>query len=284
MGTEAGAKSAPTAGDGMGSLPVGWTIETVSDQARLKEIEDLQIRVWGMDALEVVPAAMLYLARASGGIVLGAYDRGNLVGFVLGLLGCREGRLYHASHMLGIDPEYQGHGLGEALKRRQRGVALSQGLDLMTWTFDPLESRNARLNIHKLGAASTTYVENLYGDMDDQLNRGLPSDRLLVEWDLRRAPPAIAPAVRAAAIPLLLVEHGRPVAPPREPLSGCPLLLPVPPDMRALRHADPGASLAWRMAQRQALQWAFARGYVVRDFEDGAYVLLKEPSSYELQV
>ncbi|HEY8283184.1 MAG TPA: GNAT family N-acetyltransferase [Chloroflexota bacterium] len=278
MGTEPDAGSASLAADGTDPSPAEYTIEAVSDQSRLREIEDLQIRVWGMDPLEVVPAAMLYIARASGGIVLGAYDRGVLIGFVLGLLGRRDGGLYHASHMLGIDPEYQGHGLGEALKQRQRQVALSQGLDLMTWTFDPLESRNARLNIHKLGAISNTYVENLYGDMEDQLNRGLPSDRLLVEWDLHRAPPAIDPAVRAAAMPLLLVEYGHPVVPPREPPPGCPVLLPAPPDMRGLRHTNPSASLAWRMAQRQALQWAFAHGYVVRDFADGAYLLLQEPS------
>ncbi|HVC82366.1 MAG TPA: GNAT family N-acetyltransferase [Chloroflexota bacterium] len=255
-------------------MPDGYVIEMIQEQTRLKEIEDLQIRVWGMDALEVVPAAMLYIARASGGIVLGAYDRGVLAGFVLGLLGRREGRLYHASHMLGIDPAYQGRGLGAALKWRQREVALSQGLDLMTWTFDPLESRNARLNIHKLGATSATYVENLYGEMDDQLNRGLPTDRLLVEWDLRASRAAVDRAARAAAVPLFRVERGRPIEPPLEPPPGSPLLLPVPPDMRGLRDADPSASLAWRLAQREALHWAFAHGYVVRDFEDGAYLLL----------
>jgi predicted GNAT superfamily acetyltransferase len=148
----------------------------------------------------------------------------------------------------------------------------------MTWTFDPLEFRNARLNIHKLGATSNTYLEDLYGEMDDQLNRGLPTDRLLVEWDLHAPSPAGDRAVRAA-VPLIVVEAGRPVAAAEEPVPGCPLLVPVPPDMRVLRRTDPEAAYAWRMAQRQALQWAFAHGYVVRDFEDGAYLLLAGEAS-----
>ncbi|HVA89533.1 MAG TPA: GNAT family N-acetyltransferase, partial [Chloroflexota bacterium] len=114
----------------------------------------------------------------------------------------------------------------------------------------------------------------LYGEMDDQLNRGLPTDRLLVEWDLRASRAAVDRAARAAAVPLFRVERGRPIEPPLEPPPGSPLLLPVPPDMRGLRDADPSASLAWRLAQREALHWAFAHGYVVRDFEDGAYLLL----------
>lgn len=278
METETGARPASWAASSLGPLPEGFTIEEVRDQERLRELEALQIRVWGMEPLEVVPAAMLYVARTSGGIVLAAYDRGTVAGFVLGLLGQRNGHLYHASHMLGIHPEYQGHGLGAALKWRQRELALAQGLGLMTWTFDPLEARNARLNVHKLGATSHTYYENLYGDMEDKLNWGLPTDRLLVEWDLHGSPPAFDSVVRTAAAPLLLVEQGLPVPPSREPALGGPLLLPVPPDMRALRYADPSASLAWRLAQRQALQWAFARGYAVRDFEGGAYLLLQSDS------
>jgi predicted GNAT superfamily acetyltransferase len=256
----------------MEPLPDGLAIEMVTDQARLKEIESLQMRVWGMEPLEAVPAPMLYVVRASGGIVLGAYDRGVLVGFVLGLLGRRDGRLYHASHMLGIDPRYQGRGLGAALKQRQREIALAQGLDRMTWTFDPLESRNARLNMHKLGATSNTYLEDLYGDMEDQLNRGLPTDRLLVEWDLH-GPPLAADRAGRTAIPLIVLKEGRPVVATEEPASGVPLLVAVPSDMRLLRRTNPEAAHAWRMAQRQALQWAFAHGYVVRDFEAGAYVL-----------
>jgi predicted GNAT superfamily acetyltransferase len=272
---ETGGRSTARAGAGAGPLPEGFTIEMVTDQSRLKEIEMLQLRVWGMGALEAVPAPMLYVVRACGGIVLGAYDQGSLAGFVLGLLGRRDGRLYHASHMLGIDPRYQGRGLGAALKERQRAIALSQGLDRMTWTFDPLEFRNARLNMHKLGATSNTYLEDLYGDMEDQLNRGLPTDRLLVEWDLHAPPPAIDRAV-GAAVPLIVMKAGRPMAATEEPAVGSPLLVPVPPDIGVLRRTDTGAAHAWRMAQRHALQWAFARGYVVRDFEAGAFLLLPD--------
>src|SRR5690348_8212954 len=113
------------------------TIAPILTMARIQEVEDLQAQVWGFGARGVVPTHVLYTVATSGGILLGAYDSNTLIGFAFGFLGEKEGRRRHVSHMLGIHPDHQGRGVGEALKQRQRAVALEQGLDLMTWTYDP---------------------------------------------------------------------------------------------------------------------------------------------------
>jgi predicted GNAT superfamily acetyltransferase len=170
-----------------------------------------------MEPRGIVPGALMGVIASGGGILLAAYDRDHgdqPVGFVLGLLARRDGRLYHASHMLATDPAYQGRGIGAALERRQREAALAQGLDLMTWTFDPLIARNAHLNLHKLGAISRTYHEDYYGPMDDRFNGGLPTDRLLVEWRLDAPVPPVPLSVPAPPTPILIAEGGEAGPPP----------------------------------------------------------------------
>jgi predicted GNAT superfamily acetyltransferase len=237
-------------------------------------VEDLQLLVWGDDLRSLVPAHMFYLITSTGGILLGAYAGGKLIGFVAGLLGRREGRLYHASHMLGIHPDYQGGGVGAALKWRQRERVLEQGLELMTWTFDPLQARNAHFNLHKLGAVSRTYRENQYGEMSDSLNRGLPSDRLYVDWWLRDLPPS-RPALRET-VQILSDHGGKPTLSLVADALGTPLLVEVPKDVQRLKREDAETALAWRLAARQALSWAFSHGYAVRDFVHGSYVLVPD--------
>ncbi|MEZ4607143.1 MAG: hypothetical protein R2865_10205 [Deinococcales bacterium] len=149
-----------------------------------KDLEKLQMDIWQEDVFE--PGETLFIIHKNGGVVLSAYDPklhdSKPIGFVFGLLG-REptGELKHASHMLGILAAYRDKKLGEALKWAQRERILAQGLKRMTWTYDPLESRNAYLNLHKLGAVCRRYYVNLYGDMGG-INQGLPSDRFEVDW------------------------------------------------------------------------------------------------------
>ena len=262
-----------------GGLDTAVTIEEPREPARLIAIEDLQERAWEMDPRGIVPGALMGIIASGGGILLAAYDRDHgdqPVGFVLGLLARRDGCLYHASHMLATDPTYQGRGIGAALKRRQREVALAQGLDLMTWTFDPLIARNAHLNLHKLGAISRAYYEDYYGPMDDRFNGGLPTDRLLVEWRLNDPVPPVPVSVPAPPIPILIAEGGKPALRLERVPVGAPLSVWVPKDSTAIKERDPAAALDWRLALRRALSWAFAHGYVARDFNAGAYVLLPE--------
>ena len=158
-------------------------IRPVSEQAEYLATERLQSEVWNLPDVEIVPLHVLVTAAKNGGLLLGAFDGDRLAGFVFGFPGLTaDGRLKHCSHMAGVHPDYRDQNLGYRLKLAQREVVLSQGIDLITWTFDPLEARNAWLNFHKLGAVCNTYLRNVYGDMRDGLNAGLPSDRLQVEW------------------------------------------------------------------------------------------------------
>jgi len=281
MSTSTNASRAAGQSHDEGGLDAALTIEEPRGPARLIAIEDLQARAWEMEPRGIVPGALMGIIASGGGILLAAYDRDHgdrPVGFVLGLLARRDGRLYHASHMLATDPAYQGRGIGVALKRRQREVALAQGLDLMTWTFDPLIARNAHLNLHKLGAISHIYYEDYYGPMDDRFNGGLPTDRLLVEWRLNGPVPSVPLSVPAASTPILSADGGKPVLRLERTPVGAPLSVWIPEDSTAIKERDPAAALDWRLALRRALSWAFAHGYIVRDFSAGAYVLLLEES------
>ena len=159
------------------------TIRPIETHAEYHALEQLQRDVWTLPDVEVVPLHVLLTAAKNGGLLLGAFDGERLVGFVFGFPGLTpEGRLKHCSHMAGVHPDYRDRGLGYSLKLAQREHVLAQGIDLITWTFDPLETRNASLNFHKLGAVCNTYIPNLYGEMRDGLNAGLPSDRFQVDW------------------------------------------------------------------------------------------------------
>ncbi|MCA9947277.1 MAG: GNAT family N-acetyltransferase, partial [Anaerolineales bacterium] len=142
-------------------------IKPISDAASCTAVEQLQIDAWQLtDMVEVVPCHMLLTFHKNGGALLGAYADERLVGFVAGFVGLMaNGRFKHASHMMGIHPDFQGQGIGTMLKLAQRQMVRQQGVNLITWTYDPLETANARLNIHKLGAVCRTYIPNLYGEI-----------------------------------------------------------------------------------------------------------------------
>jgi len=231
--------------------------------------------VWGNDNGTVVPAHLFALVADSGGIVVGAFDGAGMVGFAFGLLARDDRGLYHASHMLGIHPRAQGAGIGTALKWRQRERAIDQGLDLMTSTFDPLDSRNAYFNLHKLGVVSRTYRQDMYGAMDDAINRGIPSDRLYVEWKLDGAVSAVERhAAAEPVVGILKSVAGRPVLTLPSTATGGTVSIAAPTDIQRLKLEDMDTALEWRRAQRAAFLWAFDHGYIADDFVDGACVLV----------
>src|SRR5262249_5975141 len=179
----------------------------------------------------------------------------------------------------GVLPGYRDRDVGYALKLKQREQVLKQGIDLITWTFDPLESRNARFNFHKLGAACDLYLRNLYGAMRDTLNAGLPSDRVQVDW--RIASPRVEAKLRGksevestplppSSTPAMLMADGVPLLnptvagePPR-PLEKTPeaerMLIQIPSDFQSLKAADKNLALEWRPRTRQLFEGAFAKG------------------------
>lgn len=150
-----------------------------------KQCIELQRIVWGFeDNLDIVPIPLLVIGRKNGGFLYGAFDENKLAGFVYSILGIYNGKLIHCSHMLAVLPEYQNQSVGYKLKMKQREFALAQGIELITWTYDPFQLKNAFFNIEKLGAIIRNYYPDLYGETSSPLHYGVPTDRMLAEWYL----------------------------------------------------------------------------------------------------
>jgi predicted GNAT superfamily acetyltransferase len=145
----------------------------------------LQREVWSFSDYDLIPLRMFVVAEKIGGQVIGGFDNGELIGFAMSIPGARDGRPYLHSHMLAVRESYRNAGIGRRLKLLQREDALANGFDLIEWTFDPLEIKNAWLNIEKLGAVARRYNTNQYGISSSPLQGGLPTDRLVAEWWLR---------------------------------------------------------------------------------------------------
>lgn len=275
-------------------------IRLVQTIEEYRAISQIQRAVWGKPDTEIIPYHMPIIFQKEGGLVLGAFERSpedekeKLIGFAFGFVGLTsEGQVKHCSEIAGVLPAYQNRNVGYRLKLAQRERVLAQGIDLITWTFDPLESRNARLNIHKLGATCQTYLRNLYGNLSDVLNAGLPSDRFRVDW--RIGSDHVAGRLRgdwagssAEGIPIInpilpgdrSAEQSLP-RPPREtlPIAGDQLLIQIPARFQAIKLADSDLGLAWREHTRTLFEAAFAAGYTVVDllFEYGqSYYLLQQ--------
>jgi predicted GNAT superfamily acetyltransferase len=265
------------------STPVIRVLESPEDMAA---VEALQRIVWPGSETDVVPSHMLITAVHNGGLLVGAFVDHELVGFVFGFPGIEftpDGpRPKHCSHMLGIQPSRRDLGIGFALKRAQWQMVRHQGLDHITWTYDPLLSRNANLNIAKLGAVCNTYRRSEYGDMRDGLNAGLPSDRFLVDWwvntrrvDRRlskraRRPLKLDDFSKAELHPLYSLElrGDRLLRPPEHfsALNGTLTLAEIPSDFGALKDADFSLARDWRFFSREVFETSFAEGYIVTDF------------------
>ena len=162
-------------------------IQTLDD---FVQVEDVQREIWSDSETQIVPRHLINVTAHSGGAVIGAFDGERLIGFVYSFIGTDEheprrpamAHLKHCSHMLAVLPDYRGHDLGLKLKLAQRDFVNKQGIRLVTWTFDPLESRNAHLNIGRLGAIVTTYANDAYAEMVDRLNAGLPTPPTARWW------------------------------------------------------------------------------------------------------
>jgi predicted GNAT superfamily acetyltransferase len=166
----------------------------------------LQKQTWGEGFTEIVPATMMRIAQKLGGIAAGAFENEQLVGFVFGLTGLKDGAVIHWSDMLAVDTEHRNQGIGEELKRYQREQLLTRGINRMFWTFDPLDSKNAHLNFNHLGVYAREYVVDMYGTTDSPLH-ATGTDRLVVTWDLDAPPRKQARATsHKIAIPLNIHE------------------------------------------------------------------------------
>jgi predicted GNAT superfamily acetyltransferase len=248
---------------------------------------------------------MLITAIHNGGFVIGAFLKDELIGFVFGFPGLDfipDGpRPKHCSHMLGIKPGQRDSDVGFALKRAQWQMVRKQGIDHITWTYDPLLSRNARLNITNLGAVCNTYRRSEYGDMRDGLNAGLPSDRFQVDWWVNthrvvrrlgkraRKPLKLEDFSKAELEPLYtpLVGNSNLLQPPEHfsPLNGHLLLAEIPSNFNTIKSKDFPLSRDWRFFSREVFETTFDTGYIVTDFiyENGRsfYVLTDGESTLQ---
>jgi len=280
-------------------------IKILEAPEEMPAVEALQRAVWPDSETDVVPAHVFIAAIHNGGLLLGAFADDQLIGFVFGFPGLEttpDGpRAKHCSHMMGILPGYRDSGVGFALKRAQWQMVRHQGLDHITWTYDPLLSRNAYLNITKLGAVCNTYRRSEYGDMRDGLNAGLPSDRFLVDWwiNTRRVERRLGKRARRplklhnfsqAHLQPLYALQASAVSWPRppehfSPLAGRLALAEIPSDITTLKEADVAIARDWRFFSRELFETAFASGYLITDFvyDEGRsfYVLSHGESTLE---
>ena len=171
----------------MSNLP-SYRVQLLEDIDQFRQCLEIQRLAWGFSDADILPIRSLIICSKIGGQVFGAVDDGGQVlGFLNAFPGYRDGKVYLHSNMLGVRPDYQNHGIGRQLKLAQREEALSRGIELVEWTFDPLEVRNARINLELLGAICRTYLVNFYGPSSSHLHGGLPTDRLVAEWHLNSA-------------------------------------------------------------------------------------------------
>jgi predicted GNAT superfamily acetyltransferase len=238
---------------------------------------ELQKETWGADFEERVPASVIKVTQRIGGVAAGAFDpAGRMIGFVLGFTGVRGGRLVHWSKMLAVRPEARDLGLGRRLKLYQRELLLGMGVEEAEWTYDPLEARNAHLNLNRLGAEPVEYVEQMYGgDIGSELARGIGTDRFIVSWKIAgaRVEAALAGRLpdrpeRFAAAPVVNADESAGAPRPRlGPLPDAPRVrVEVPRSIQDLKQEHPDDAPLWRETSRWALQHYLARGWRVTLF------------------
>jgi predicted GNAT superfamily acetyltransferase len=229
---------------------------------------ELQRATWGAHFSDLVPASLLKVSQKVGGLALGAFDpSGAMVGFLFGLAGVVAGRPAHWSHIGAVVRAARDRGLGARLKRRQRELLLREGVEVVRWTFDPLEARNAHLNLNRLGAGVESYVEEMYaGEEGSDLAEGIGTDRFIVRWDLAsdRAKEALAGRLpkdpeRYADSPVVSADGDV-----GEPLPDAPhVRIEIPRSIQDLKAVDLDRAVAFRASTRRALQHYLAAGYRV---------------------
>ncbi|MFZ3588850.1 GNAT family N-acetyltransferase [Bacillus sp. DJP31] len=241
-------------------------LEKIKD---IETVETIEQQIWKKPP---TPFHQTYTASKNGGLVLGAYKNEKLVGFQYSFSGFKNGESYLCSHMLGILPDYQKNGLGYEMKLVQQKLALEMGYSLIVWTFDPLESVNAYLNLHKLKGIGATYLENHYGTMKDSLNQGLPTDRFLVEWWIRSEhvtkgnkgyeeqpfTPMLETELTKEGFPTIIGENNRKA-------DQRVVYVPVPENIQQMKKEQPELAKEWRFKTREIFRALCQEGYIAED-------------------
>jgi predicted GNAT superfamily acetyltransferase len=249
-------------------------IRPLKSLEEFRACEGIQMSVWGNLA---VGSELMSVTARYGGTVVGALAGRKVIGFIYAFMARRHGRLVHWSHMMAVEPRFRDRGLGFRMKLVHRRLALAQGIKSICWTYDPLQSRNARLNIHRLGATVDEYIENCYGRFPSRIEKGLASDRFVVDWRIGSARVARLLATRESEVPRLdslpcanrtrvgakgLLENSRLNFNLRAPC----IAVEIPANTDAMRAKDLRLADCWRRQTRKLFKVYLARGYRVEDF------------------
>lgn len=234
--------------------------DTIED---MTQAEHLQKVVWGMTPADILSATTMRWMIHIGGLLIGAWDNDNMIGFCIASVGKRDGKWILWSDMAGIHPEYQGQGIGYALKQHQKKWAYEQGYDEIRWTFDPMRCGNAFFNFHKLGVISQAYHQAFYGEMQDNINRGLPADRLEAIWktkeetEIKRQVDSKSPFAVSSDDNTLqsnLVDASQ-------------IKIEIPYNLTQLKQDTPTLARYWQQAVSTAFTHYFTNGYTAFDFQ-----------------
>ena len=278
-------------------MPITYRdLTTLEEFAR---VVDLERKIWGPGYDEVVPVPILAVTVKRGGILIGAFDDSRaagagppsepgqapapdldrMIGFVYSLAGIKHGKPTQWSHMLGVVDAFRSAGVGRELKLLQRQRTLAMGLDLIEWTYDPMQAMNAHLNFAKLGVVVEEYEENIYGESSSLLHRGTPTDRFVAEWRLRE--PHVARRIAAIGTPTVRDRSvtSAPIVNPSAlvgewlapgdgnlSLDERRIIVEIPVGFGEMQQRDPARALEWRLKSRAIFQTYLSRGYRVVDF------------------
>lgn len=267
-------------------------LKTIDDY---RQVVGLEREIWGYtDDQDVVSVPILVVTVHRGGILLGAFDGGALAGFAYSIPGFRDRRPLQWSHMLGVAERYRGRGLGLQLKTEQRRLTLAMGIDLIEWTFDPMQALNAHFNFVRLGVVGEDYEENVYGESSSALHRGAATDRLIARWWLN-APGVVRRLSETAgrvfheldaagAVEVNSLQAGGEWPDPGDPalsLTSPKLLVVIPTGFSEMLASEPDRARAWRESTRAVFSTYFGRGYRAVDFvldrarRCGSYLLVR---------
>ncbi|MBI5360506.1 MAG: GNAT family N-acetyltransferase [Planctomycetes bacterium] len=249
------------------------TIRKVKAIKEFHSCEAIQKAVWQFEDREIIPVNELITIQHNGGLVLGAFDKDKMIGFCFGFPGIRDGKLVHSSRMLAVLPEYRNTGIGLRMKLAQKKFAFSQGIDLITWTFDPLQSLNAHFNIAKLGCIVRQYFVNIYGTSSSVLNSGMETDRFLAEWHINRVWSLDSKSLRKVLKNIRQVnktaisKSGFLISEkPDLRLNDKRLLVQIPGNINEIKAKDLALAKDWRLKTRVIFMAYFKKGYAVRGF------------------
>lgn len=251
-------------------------IRQLTTMAQMKSVEQVEKKVWNMSPL---PLHQTFTAINNGGIILGAYHENKMVGFLYSFPGFDGKEIYLCSHMLGILPKYRTGGLGMQMKFEQAKIAIEKGYSKITWTYDPLESLNAYLNLHKLGAVGAYYKANHYGNMDDKLNKGLPTDRIQIEWDIDsvKDKPQTSLGIIEEKVLLKARNNMEPILTDiyqkNDSFENGPWFVAIPDNFQEIKVKNNELAKKWRLKSSEVFQVLFSMGFKATD-------LIRVPSNH----